>query len=255
MSRHHLAVIGFAGITLAGATLGAPGAPSPRRSTAQASVPSPTPTLKSTRPCVSASVGHELTGTGWTPDGLVRVRGRYIVGKSSGKAFDRKVRADAEGRIHFTANVPDAEAITVRTEVTAEDVSRTAAGDPVEERTARTRYRATFYGVFYRPWNTDAPAKGRPGRAATIEAMGWIGPQVHLTGTLYAHYARLGDDPRWRTFRVGRLTGACRSFKGRFREFPWKQPKPGIYTVRFDTMPRASDSTWDSIGYRRVRVG
>lgn len=213
----------------------------------------PTPTLTSTRPCVSAAVGHEITGTGWTPGGKVQVRARYVLGSDSGEAFDRTVQADDAGRIRLTASVPGGEAITVRTEVTAEDVTRQAAGAPVEQRTATTQFKATFFGVFYRPWNTDGPATGRPGRVATLEAMGWLGPAARLTDTLYAHYHRVGDR-RWRTVRVGRLRGACGGAKFRFREFPWKHVKRGTYTIRFDTMPVASDATWDSIGFKRVRV-
>jgi hypothetical protein len=238
-SRRPLIIIACAGV-LAGAA--------PQSAAAQ----TPAPTLASARPCVSAAVGHELTGTGWTPGGQVRVRGRYVLGAEEAEAFHETVRADDAGRIAFGAGVPDGEAITVTTVVTAEDLARTVAGAPAEQRIAGTRYRATFHGVFYRPWNTDGPATGRPGRVATIEAMGFIGP-ARLTDTLYAHYHRTGDT-RWRTVRVGRLRGACGGLRARFREFPWRRPKRGTYTVRFDTSPVASDATWDSGGYARVRV-
>ena len=243
MSRRHLALTGLtlAAVAVAGA--------SAHPVVAQ----TPPPTIVSTYPCVSAAVGHDLTGTGWTPGGKVRIRGRYVIGKETGEAFDEMVTADEEGRIRFTYGVPDGEALTVGTEVTAQDLARTAAGAPVEQRSARTEYQATYYGVFYRPWNKRG-AKGRPGHVGTIEASGWIGRAARLTGVVYAHYYRAGDE-RWRSFRVGRLRGDCGALKVRFREFPWKRPKPGSYTLRFDTMPFGSALTWDSVGYLRVRVG
>lgn len=239
MSCRYVALLSIVGVLAAGES---------QHAAAQAV----TPTVTSTRPCVSAAVGHELTGAGWTPGGEVRLRGRYVFAGESSEAFDETVRVDGTGRFTFTASVPGGEAITVRTEVAAEDLARTAAGMPPEQRTAATRYEATFFGVFYRPWNTDGPATGRPGRVARLEAMGWLGPQ-RSTDTLYAHYFRRGGD-RWRTVRVGRLRGACGSLKVRFREFPWRNVRSGTYTIRFDTLPIASDLTWDSIGYLRVRV-
>ena len=209
----------------------------------------PTPTLVSALPCFSPLTNSELTGEGWTPGGQVRLRGRYVSG-TSGEALDVTVVADAAGRIKFNSSVPDESALRVGVEVTAEDVVRVAAGAPVHERQARTRFTLSWHGPFYRRWNTEGPARGRPGRVGTLEASGYIDD---VTSVLYAHYLRVGRSG-FRTVRVGRLRGPCGSLRVRFREFDFRPVPRGTYRVFFDTLPVASDNTFDSPGYRRVVV-
>jgi len=117
--------------------------------------------------------------------------------------------------------------------VTAEDVTRAAAGAPVEQRQAATSFKITWYGPFYRPWNTNSAAIGRPGRIRTLEASGYL--SGNLTKVLYAHYIRGGGQVK--TVRVGRLHGQCGGLKVRFREFNFRPVPRGTYQVTFDKDP------------------
>ena len=218
---------------------------------AAAQTPPTAPTLKAALPCFSEATDAEVTGEGWTPGGQVRLRGRYVSG-GAGEALDVTVTADAQGRIVFASRVPNDSGRVRGVEMTAEDLTRTAAGAPPEQRTATTRFSLSWFGVFYRPWNTDGPARGRPGRVRTIEAAGWLG-STRRSDTLYAHYYRLGTG-RFRTVRVGRLTGPCGTLKRRFREFAFRPVPRGTYRVFFDTEPFTSDTTFDAVSYLRVRV-
>lgn len=207
------------------------------------------PTLVAAIPCFSPITNAELRGAGWTPGGQVRLRGRYVSG-GSGEALDLTLTADASGGIQFNSTVPDDAAVTRGVAVTAEDLTRAAAGAGVEQRQANTTFRLTYHGPFYRPWNTVGPARGRPGRRARLEASGYIDD---LTDVLYAHYIRNGDST-FHTTRVGRLRGVCGGLSVRFREFDFRPVRRGTYRIFFDTSPVTSDNTFESAGYRRVVV-
>ena len=215
---------------------------------ALATAQGPSPTLVSARPCFSAATGIELTGDGWTPGGEVRLQGRYV--ETDQRALDVTVRADDAGRIKFESAYHTDLAVRSLAEVTASDLTRLAAGAPAEQREAVTRFTLSWFGPFYRPWNTNGPARGRPGRVRTLEASGYI---RNAGQTLYAHYLRVRDE-RFRTVRVGVLRGACGSLRVRFREFKFRPVRAGTYRVFFDTNPRATEFTFDSPGYRRVVV-
>jgi len=148
--------------------------------------------------------------------------------------------------------VPDEEARTYEIFATAEDLTRRGAGAPAEQRVATTEFKLTWWGPFYRPWNTRSGAAiGRPGRRRTLEASGYL--DGRLTNVLYAHYVHLATE-RHTTVRVGRLRGSCGGLRVRFKEFDFRPVRRGTYTVRFDTSPFFSDNVYDSPGYRRVKV-
>lgn len=229
------AAAGSVGVILAAAAL-----------PASAQSPPPAPTLVTARPCFSPVTGSQLTGEGWTPGGTVHLSGTYGSGET---ALDLDLKADGEGRIRFSSDVPDDVIDTRSVRATAEDLTRAAAGAPVEQRQANTRFKLTWHGPFYRPWNTNGPAIGRPGRVRTLEASGYL--SGNLTKVLYAHYIR-GYSVR--TVRVGRLRGACGGLKVRFREFNFRPVPRGTYHVTFDTDPFSDDNVFDSPGYERVKV-
>jgi len=215
---------------------------------AQAQTPAPAPTLASSRPCFSPATGAELTGAGWTPGGKVQLSATYSSGAT---ALDVELVADGNGRITFDSAVPDSAAVTDILHATADDLAREAAGAPAEQRQASTDFQITWFGPFYRPWNTRGPAIGRPGRVRTLEASGYLSRT--LTSVLYAHYIHLKSE-RVKTVRVGRLRGACRGLKVRFREFNFRPVRRGTYMVTFDTNPFSDDNIYDSPGYRRVKI-
>jgi len=199
-----------------------------------------TPTLESALPCVSPTTGSQLTGTGYTPNGQVRLRGRYL--PAGRPALDHTVTADVNGRITFTSGVPNDDASRVKIEVTAEDVTH-------PELRATVGFTMSWFGPFFRPWNTSKAAPGRPGRTSQIEASGYV---EESGSVLYAHYVL--RDEHVATVRVGRLTGPCGALKRLFRQFAFKPIPRGTYSVYFDTMPLFSDNTYESPGYRRVVV-
>ena len=215
---------------------------------ANAQTPTPSPTLVSSQPCFSPVADAELTGEGWTPGGKVHLGATYASGET---ALDLELVADGNGRISFGAAVPDDAAVTRKVHAEADDLTREAAGAPVEQRRATTDFKLTWFGPFYRPWNTNGPAVGRPGRVRMLKASGYLGP--NLTKVLYAHYIHLKSE-RVKTVRVGHLHGACKGLKVRFREFNFRPVRRGTYVVTFDTDPFSDDNVYDSPGYRRVKI-
>ena len=198
------------------------------------------PTLESSLPCFSPETNAQLTGTGWTPNGQVRLLGHYVV--SGEPALDHTVMADVNGQIEMSSGLPNGDARRFRVEVTAQDVAH-------PELQASVRFTLSWFGPFFRPWNTSGAAPGRPGKVSQIEASGYI----HEIGqTLYVHYVR--RDRHVATVRVGRLQGPCGQLKRSFRQFAFKPVRPGTYSVYFDTTRLFSDSTYESPGYRRVVV-
>ena len=201
----------------------------------------PAPTIESTLPCFSASTGAQLTGSGWTPSGQVRLTGTYV--PSGEPALDHTVTADVNGRLEFSSGLPNRDIRRLRVEVRADDTAH-------PELTASVQFTLSWFGPFFRPWNTDGPAPGRPGKTSVIEASGYIGEGKKV---LYAHYVR-GDEDHFETTRVGRLTGPCGALRRRFRQFDFKPVRPGTYAVYFDTLPFVTPDTYDAPGYRRVVV-
>jgi hypothetical protein len=207
---------------------------------ALAGAQAPAPTLESSLPCFSAATGAQLTGTGYTPNGQVRLLGQYV--SDARQALDQTVTADVNGRIEFSSGLANETARRLRVEVTAEDVANPALR-------ATVHFTLSWFGPFFRPWNTDGPARGRPGKSSVIEASGYIN---EIGEDLYAHYVL--RERHVATVRVGRLTGPCGALKKRFRQFAFKKVRRGTYSVYFDTMPFFSDNTFESPGYRRVVV-
>jgi hypothetical protein len=199
-----------------------------------------TPTLESALPCASPQSGSRFTGTGYTPSGAVRLRAHYVVG--SDEILDHTVTADVNGNIELTSGIPAGDAVRRQVELTAEDVAH-------PELKAAVRFTMSWFGPFFRPWNTHGPAPGRPGKTSMIEASGFI---LDHGRTLYAHYVL--RDRLIATVRVGRLSGPCGALKRRFRQFAFKPVPRGTYSVYFDTVSSFSDSTFDAPGYKRVVV-
>ena len=218
------------------------------RSVAQ--TPPPAPTLITALPCYSALAHVELSGDGWSPSGQVHLQARYV---NDGSAFDATVTADAMGHIAFIIAAPTFASLGANTHpisVSAVDLVRAGAGAPPEQRAATVAFSVTYWGVFYRPWNTNGPARGKPGRVRTLESSGWIGSNGK---TLYAHYRRLGHSS-FRTTVVGILGGDCGGLRVPFREFDFRPVPRGTYRVFFDTSQATGRRTLKAPNYARVRA-
>jgi hypothetical protein len=132
--------------------------------------------------------------------------------------------------------------------VAATDQTLAAQGVPPSEQTATTTVTVSFFGAHVAPWNTDGPARGRPGHRALLDVGGYIDSNSR---TLYLHYLR--RDRLVKTLRIGRLRGPCGTLTTRLREFAFRRVAPGTYRTVFDTT-RAwpNDDMWS--GYFRVVV-
>ena len=170
------------------------------------------PTLTLARPCFSEFVPVGLNGAGFTPNGQVELEARWDNGRDAGRFT---VVADADGRIAVLRGLPALETERAELTLTARDVGTQA--------TATVVAVISYAGAFYRPWNTDGPARGRPGRVRILDVDGFIDAGEYL----YVHYRLRGRTVR--TIRLGRLTGPCGSLRRRFREFGFRPVPPGVY--------------------------
>jgi hypothetical protein len=94
-------------------------------------------------------------------------------------------------------------------------------------------------------WNNSRIAQ--PRRKMTVDAIGW----TSLGPTLYAHYFR--GQTKVKSVKLGALTGDCKDLKTRVRQFPFKNVKPGRWTVYFSTTA-VFDKGRDAYGFYRTRV-
>ena len=107
----------------------------------------------SAHPCFSPETGAQLTGAGWTAGGQVRLVGRYV--ESDAPALDHTVAADGNGQL-VSSSLPAGDAVPLegRGDRDRRKPSR-AHGD-------RGLHAARWLVPFFRPWNTNGPARGRP---------------------------------------------------------------------------------------------
>jgi hypothetical protein len=202
------------------------------------------PTLQLDRPCYAQFTDIGLTGSGFTPGGPVGIAGTYADGTPAGHF---EVAADPAGSIEAFEQSPQIADLRDSLTITARDIRASEAGAPPEQTTASAVARLSTFGILFRPWNTDGPARGRPGRVRRLEADGLIrGPRV-----LYVHYRLRGRVVK--TLRVGRLSGPCGSLRMRFREFAYKGVRPGTYRVRFN-QSRSWSGSYPYGEYRRVVI-
>jgi len=194
------------------------------------------PALELDRPCYAQFTTIGLTGSGFTPGGPVEVTGTYPDGELAGRF---ELTASEAGTITSIDESP--EIVDARSELTI------SARDVGTSESASVVARLSSFGAYYRLWNTDGPARGRPGRVRQLEADGFItGPRV-----LYVHYRLRGKVVK--TLRLGRLSGPCGSLRTRFREFDFKGVRPGTYRVRF-SQSRSWVGQYPYSDYKRVVV-
>jgi hypothetical protein len=202
------------------------------------------PHIVTDRPCYSAVTPLRLSGTGFTPGAPLTVSGTWLNGSGRpqiGPVFH--LSADASGAFAQTQDVPQIADLSDLYQIAVDDQAAVAAGAPGPS--AVTFAQVSAFGAFYGPWDTDGPARARPGRAARVYAAGFIGAGHYL----YLHYVRNGEAVK--TVRVGRLHGPCGTLTARIREFAFRPRPAGTYNPRFDTSRQwPNDTPWSA--YARV---
>jgi hypothetical protein len=207
------------------------------------------PSVVADRSCYSLLTPVTLAGDGFTPDGdlLVAATVTYPDGATADAGTVPAV-ADAQGHVEGAFGLPQIDYRRLTFTATVSDLSRIAQGAPVAEQSASTTFSVAPFGAYFRPWNTDGPARARPGRRARLEVDGYI---ATASRTLYVHYVRRGRLVK--TQRVGRLDPECGSLTTRFEQFAFRPVEPGTYRVFFDTTRRwPNEDAWTE--YRRVVV-
>ncbi|MDP9294055.1 MAG: hypothetical protein M3O90_06485 [Actinomycetota bacterium] len=207
------------------------------------------PAISTDRSCYSSNTPLRLTGTGFTPGGPLEIRSTWVAGNGDtqlGPVFT--VNADGSGAFAHSQDVPRIDVDHLGYRLTVTDQMRSAQGAPAAEQSATTTVRVSFFGAYFPPWNTDGPARGRPGRSSLLDVGGYLDSNSRI---LYVHYIRRGRLVK--TLRLGRLKSPCGTLTKRFRQFDFRPIPAGTYSPRFDT-----SRTWPNkdlfSGYGRVVV-
>jgi len=190
-----------------------------------------------------------MTGSGFTPNGQVTLDNAFIYPDGQQESGPQvHETADAEGRLLRSGALNEIDVDHFTWRVTATDVTRAAQGAPESERIATTSFTASFFGIFVKAWNTDGPARGRPGHRITLDAGGFTGD---IGSALYMHYLRRGRVVH--TQRLGRIKGPCGTLTRKIREFAFRPVPAGTYKIRFSSH-KVFDRRRDKIGYKAVVV-
>jgi hypothetical protein len=211
-----------------------------------------TPAVTADRSCYSdnGATPLNIAGTGFTPGGPLEITGAWIEPDGSSYVVGTfTMTADGSGAFVDSEQTPSPRQFERASfTVTVKDQTRIAQGAPPTEQSASATFTVASYAAYFKPWNTNGPARGTPGRTALLRVDGYIGTNSRV---LYVHY-RLGRR-LIKTLRVGRLSGTCGALTKRFRQFDFRPVPPGTYSVEFDTT-RAWPNDEVSWLYRRVVV-
>jgi hypothetical protein len=196
------------------------------------------PTLTFDKPCYAPGDTMAFTGSGYTPNGPVTMFITSLSTQHSG-AFD--TAADAAGAIAGQAEAPepggyiDDDDWSSKIGATANDKTRLDAGAAPESAVGVTLFTLSRFEV-----QVDQP-NGRLPRAAKRMDVTAAGFTAQSGKPLYVHYRH--GRKTLKTFKVGRLHGACGGLDRRLsRGLPRGLPK-GRYQLVFNTSrrdPRAS---------------
>jgi hypothetical protein len=153
------------------------------------------------------------------------------------------VSANADGTFTRTLRTPN-----LARDGDRREIARSAYAEQVPGgKSASAQWTLSGWYVDVPQWNTSAIAVAKPGRKITVDAYGW----TNLGPSLFIHYFR--GSTHVKTFKLGALTGDCKDLRTRVRQFPFKNVKPGSWTVYFSTTA-VFDKRHDAFGRYRVRV-
>jgi hypothetical protein len=193
----------------------------PSTASAAAESPPPSATLDTSYPCYASGESVLLSGAGFTPQGRVTL-------SASGQQLTT-IDADPDGSFTVRVQTPGAFFGTTRLRFTATDRAQPGLSDSATVRIADTDVVVT-------------PEVGSPSRPRRIRAWGFFGSDV-----VYAHVKRRGA-ARARNIRLGKPRGACGVLDTQRRLFP-HSPRPGAYTLQFDSLRRYYPNIASSVSY------
>ena len=205
------------------------------------------PTISTDRACYTSEMPQLLTGSGFTPDGEVRLT--FTILEPGGFSGSFTTDADATGALDQGMRTPRLELAGTRAgaAILAEDMTLQSQGAPPEQFAVAIGLTVSDFDLTVSRWS-DSTSRAKPGRRTRVEAVGWVGSS---TTTLFAHYLR--GRRLAKTVRIGALTGDCGDLTARMREFPFKPVKRGAYRVVFDTTRKyPNEDSW--VEYTRVLV-
>ena len=201
----------------------------------------PAATVEVAKTCYAEGDRIDIQGTGYTPNGNVRLaleRGEGEVLESTDEPVAR-----ADGTIAGDYGVKD-ETGWFTGQQTRFDMTMRLTDLANQANTAATTF------IFSR-WNVGITAVGgriHPRRSVRIRGIGFTNA---IGRPLFAHWFRNGR--RVHTRRLGLLRGPCGDVRARLaRGFPFRPVRPGRYTVRFS--PSRTNTTRSTITHRAVRV-
>ncbi|HEV2812337.1 MAG TPA: hypothetical protein VGW10_03705 [Solirubrobacteraceae bacterium] len=202
------------------------------------------------KPCYAEGDEIDVNGSGFTPEGDVRLTLERATGEVLETSTDPT--AGPDGSLAGGYVVKDETGwfgptqtrfqMTMRTV----DVTREQAGQPASSPDVG----ATTSFIFSR-WNVGIRAVGgriHPARPVSINALGFT---TSIRRPLFAHWMRNGT--RVHTRRLGVLRGPCGDLRTRLsRGFPFRPVRPGRYEVRFS--PSRTNTRRSAITHRAARV-
>jgi hypothetical protein len=181
----------------------------------------PSAALDTSYPCYSSGESMLLSGSGFTPQGEVSlsVTGQQLT----------TVQADLDGAFTMRVRMPSFLFGMTSMRFTASDKALPHLRDHATVRIADADVVVT-------------PEIGAPSDLRRIRAWGFFGADA-----VYAHVKRHGAT-RARNIRLGSPTGACGRLDIQRRLFP-HSPRPGAYTLQFDTLRRYYPNLDSSVSY------
>lgn len=181
----------------------------------------PPAALDTSYPCYSSGESVLLSGSGFTPQGDVSL-------SVSGQQLTT-LEADLEGGLTMRVQTPAALFGTTRMRFTATDRTQPKLSDDATVRISDADVLVT-------------PEIGTPSQLRRIRAWGFFG-----AAAVYAHVKRRGAEHA-RNVRLGAPRGACGRLDVQRRLFP-RDPRPGAYTLQFDTLRRYYPNLDSSVSY------
>ena len=183
--------------------------------------PAQAATLVGDQSCYQENEPVNVTGTGFTPNGVVNF-------SRDNQSFGT-LQADAAGNITGAGAAPRITPALQRAFVLeARDATNPAIAASINPL-------ATRFGV------TVSPKGGNPARKRRIKARGFTEGK-----TLYVHVRRGG---KGKNIKLGRLKKPCGTKSVKKRIFK-RGAKKGLYTVQFDTRRRYSSKAFPKVTYR-----